>query len=138
MRFAILIVAIIFTWNVVYANLFADRKVIKEINKGNYLKALHYSKYCIDPKKRRIVLTLIRNDFQQIYSNLNFVSQNELKLLIDYTNILTIRPDVYLKIVERIREESDIHLIYRLIKSVDKPAWKSMLKQDLRSLKNAE
>ena len=112
--------------------------MMKEINRGDYLKALFYSKYCPNREKESLVLTLIRNDFRAMYSNLEYLSEDELSLLIDYMQVLSLYPEVYLKIVERVRGVESVKLTRKLKKCIKKPAWKSMLKQDLRFLKNAE
>ena len=138
MRVAAFALFLIFSGITTYCNLFAGKKVMKEINRGNYLKALSYSKYCPDKEKELLVFNLIRNDFRAMYSNLEYLSEDELNLLIDYMRVLSVYPEVYFKIVERVRNLKSVKLTRKLKNCIEKPAWKSMLKQDLRSLKNAE
>lgn len=138
MRIVILILLFIFAGNVVYSSLFADKKVMREIQRKNYMKAFHYSKYCPSRKKQLLVLNLIRNDFRSIYSNLDSVSEKDLDLLIDYMNVLPLRPEVYYDLVEKVRKSKNIRLMRKLRRNTDKPAWALMVKQDIKNLQNAE
>ncbi len=138
MRVAVFALLLLVSGSVIYTNLFARKRVMKEISKGNYLKALYYSKYCPEEEKRLTVLRLIRNDFRAIYSNLEMTSERELDLLIDYMEVLSLRPEVYLNVIERVREVESARLTRKLKSKIDKPAWENILKQDLKTLKNAE
>ncbi len=118
--------------------MFAERRVMKEITRSNYLKALRYSRYCPSKEKELLVVRLIRNDFKAMYSNLEYISEEELSLLIDYMQVLSLRPEVYLKVVEKVRDAENIELTRKLEKNIEKPAWKIVLRKDLHSFKDAE
>ncbi len=126
--------------HVVYINVFVPRKVKRELEKGNYLKAFDYCYMTRNSPKLAEIHRLIQLDFERLTEKVRAreAKRGDLKRIVNYFQVMDVEYDLFLRTVELLFEKEDEKLINQLIRITEKPAWKRILTKDLKKLRNAE
>lgn len=126
--------------HLVYLNLFVPKKVKQELRKGNYLKAFDYCYMTKNGPKLAEIYRLIELDYKRLAKKIRSkkAKRGDLKRIIKYFPVMDVEYDLFLRTVELLFEMKDQKLINALIRNIEKPAWRKILKEDLKRLKNAE
>ena len=126
--------------HVVYLSVLVPIIVKREIKKGNYLKAFDYCYMTKNSPKLAEIYRLIESDYERLVKKVRSekAKRGDLKRIINYFPAMKVKYDIFLKTVDLLFEMEDERLINELIGNIRKPAWKRILKKDLKRLKDAE